>query len=170
MVMTDLSAILISDTTVPSCGTIRWMSPELLDTVRFGSDGLPSRQSDCYALGMTIYEVSGIFSVLTPPFTHLQVLSGFPPFHHLRSPIVACAILTGERPGKLWGLLQSCWSELASARPTVRRLLDHLRPVSLIWVPPPVRCSTPGGVASAMSLNIPEVPRVSPSGSACGVQ
>ena len=42
-------------------GTYRWMSPELLDPERFGvpeSEGSrPTRQSDCYALGMVIYEV-----------------------------------------------------------------------------------------------------------------
>ena len=44
-----------------SGGTIRWMSPELLDPERFGvpeSEGdRPTRQSDCYAMGMVIYEV-----------------------------------------------------------------------------------------------------------------
>ena len=43
-------------------GTYRWMSPELLDPERFGmpgsEDNRPTRQSDCYALGMVIYEVS----------------------------------------------------------------------------------------------------------------
>ena len=38
------------------------MSPELLDPERFGipesEDNRPTRQSDCYALGMVIYEVS----------------------------------------------------------------------------------------------------------------
>ena len=42
-------------------GTRRWMSPELLYPERFGvleSEGdRPTRQSDCYALGMVIYEV-----------------------------------------------------------------------------------------------------------------
>jgi serine/threonine protein kinase len=42
-------------------GTRRWMSPELLDPEMFGipeSEGdRPTRQSDCYALGMVIYEV-----------------------------------------------------------------------------------------------------------------
>jgi len=37
------------------------MSPELLDPERFGmpesEDNRPTRQSDCYALGMVIYEV-----------------------------------------------------------------------------------------------------------------
>ena len=44
-------------------GTVRWMSPELLDPERFGipgSEGRPTRESDCYALGMVIYEVSAI--------------------------------------------------------------------------------------------------------------
>ena len=38
------------------------MSPELLDPERLGMVGpgadRPTRQSDCYALGMVIYEVS----------------------------------------------------------------------------------------------------------------
>ena len=37
------------------------MSPELLDPERFGmpesEDSRPTKQSDCYALGMVIYEV-----------------------------------------------------------------------------------------------------------------
>ena len=57
-------ASLISNDTVMSFtagGTHRWMSPELLDPELFGipqSEGdRPTRQSDCYALGMVIYEV-----------------------------------------------------------------------------------------------------------------
>ena len=46
-------------------GTRRWMSPELLDPERLGmpeSEGnRPTRQSDCYALGMVVYEV-GIYA------------------------------------------------------------------------------------------------------------
>ena len=42
-------------------GTRRWMSPELLDPELFDipeSEGdRPTKQSDCYALGMVIYEV-----------------------------------------------------------------------------------------------------------------
>jgi len=66
MILTDLSAVLLSNTAVPSCGTTRWMSPELLDPSHFDSDGLPSRESDCYALGMVIYEVSGFLSFWSP--------------------------------------------------------------------------------------------------------
>jgi len=67
MIMTELTTILLSNTAIASCGTTRWMSPELLDPVHFRSDGLPSRQSDCYALGMAIYEVSGLLSFLRSP-------------------------------------------------------------------------------------------------------
>ena len=42
-------------------GTYRWMSPELMYPERFGmpqsEDNRPTTQSDCYALGMVIYEV-----------------------------------------------------------------------------------------------------------------
>jgi serine/threonine protein kinase len=56
MAMTDPSAFL-SETASSSEGTPRWMSPELLDPVGFGSSGRPTRESDRYALGMVIYEV-----------------------------------------------------------------------------------------------------------------
>ncbi|KAF9649744.1 hypothetical protein BDM02DRAFT_3113395 [Thelephora ganbajun] len=36
------------------------MSPELLGPPRFGSNGLPTPESDCYALGMVVYEVPGL--------------------------------------------------------------------------------------------------------------
>jgi len=58
----DTSKVSIHSTTslMPymSGGTYRWMSPELLDPGMFGLDnGRPTKQSDCYALGMVIYEV-----------------------------------------------------------------------------------------------------------------
>ena len=58
MTMADLSAVLLSETAVSPGGTLSWMSPELLDPLRFGSNGRPTRESDCYALGMVVYEVS----------------------------------------------------------------------------------------------------------------
>jgi len=46
------------------------MSPELLDPERFGIPELegnrPTRQSDCYALGMVIYEVSVLAIIFVP--------------------------------------------------------------------------------------------------------
>lgn len=41
-----------------SGGTNRWRSPELLVPEQFKfNDARPTKQSDCYALGMVIYEV-----------------------------------------------------------------------------------------------------------------
>ena len=41
------------------------MSPELLDPDRFGNgDRRPTKRSDCYALGMVIYEVRTIYDFL----------------------------------------------------------------------------------------------------------
>jgi serine/threonine protein kinase len=57
------TSLISNDTLMPftAGGTHRWMSPELLDPELFGipqSEGdRPTRQSDCYALGMVIYEV-----------------------------------------------------------------------------------------------------------------
>ena len=58
MTMTDMSTAVLSKAAVSSGGTLGWMSPELLDPPRFGSNGSPTRESDCYALGLVIYEVS----------------------------------------------------------------------------------------------------------------
>ena len=48
------------------------MSPELLDPLRFGSSGRSTRESDCYALGMVVYEVSRLHPIAMAP--HLPVL------------------------------------------------------------------------------------------------
>jgi len=57
-----LNTVLFSESVVSSGGTLRWMSPELLDPAHFGSKGNPTCESDCYALGMVIYEVSQLDS------------------------------------------------------------------------------------------------------------
>ena len=61
-------------------GTTRWMSPELLVPEQFGISPLegdrPTRQSDCYALGMVIYEVRTLIAI---PF-FLTVNLGCPRF------------------------------------------------------------------------------------------
>ena len=58
MTVTDVTTTFLSETNGPSGGTHCRMSPELLDPKTFGSNGRPTRESDCYALGMVIYEVS----------------------------------------------------------------------------------------------------------------
>jgi len=61
MTMTDLSTIVLSKTVASFGGTLSWMSPELLDPLRFGTNGCPTRESDCYALGIVIYEVRLVY-------------------------------------------------------------------------------------------------------------
>ncbi|KAF9787044.1 kinase-like domain-containing protein [Thelephora terrestris] len=133
--MADSSTNLLSATFLPFAGTHRWMSPELLDPSRFSSNGRQTRESDCYALGMVIYEV----------------LTGHPPFYHMRafSPVTA-VLIDGVRPEKppnakslgfsdaLWELVQSCWSVSVPTRPTAEQLSNELSAAVSTWVPPPV--------------------------------
>lgn len=57
------------------------MSPELLNPAKFGlKDCLPTKESDCYALGMVIYEV----------------LSGQAPFALFSTPIAMQKVIQGE--------------------------------------------------------------------------
>ena len=153
MTMADLGTILLSESVVSSGGTLVWMSPELLNLPP-GSKDRPTRESDCYALGMVIYEVSRLYSLRYSLVYAYQVLTGLRPFYHFHAYksvfTTAFAILRGERPAKpldaeslgftatLWGLVELCWSELGSTRPTARQLFDYFSSPSLTWDPPPV--------------------------------
>ena len=153
--MADMSTNFLSKTVASFGGTLCWMSPELLDPQRFGSDGCPTRESDCYALGMVIYEVSRAHLLRWSLVYPSQVLTGLSrPFHHIFPPMslpaVLSAVLRGERPRKpldaeplgfsdtLWELIQLCWSESISTRPPAQRLLDYFSPAFLTWIPPPM--------------------------------
>ena len=96
------------------------MSPELLDPDKFGlKEGRPTKESDCYALGMVIYEV----------------LSGQTPFAPSAVPVVIRKVLEGERPvrpqreeGKLftdaiWRALELCWKPWPSDRTSAKVVL-----------------------------------------------
>ena len=104
-------------------GTILWMSPELLDPERFGLQNIrPTMKSDCYALGMVIYEV----------------LSGLVPFSTYSSFTTLRKVLEGERPerpqgeaGKLftdgiWSMVELCWKAEPSERITAKDILRGL--------------------------------------------
>jgi serine/threonine protein kinase len=115
-------------------GTMRWMSPELFHPEQFGSDnGRPTKESDCYALGMVIYEV----------------LTGQPPFTPLKDYIVMRKVTDGERPGRpegakgtlfeddLWKMLGLCWAMHAQSRPSIEAVRECLERVSSTWKPLP---------------------------------
>ena len=104
-------------------GTIRWMSPELLSPGSFGLQGSrPTKETDCYALGMVIYEV----------------LSGRPPFAQHDDSVVILKVMGGERPnrprgiratwftGGLWGMLERCWRPQPHDRPSLKTILQCL--------------------------------------------
>ena len=131
---------IVSDPTNPTAssssakgGTTRWMSPELLDPDQFSvKDSRPTKESDCYALGMVIYEV----------------LSGQAPFTPYKDFIVMRKVLEGERPGRpdgaegmwftddLWGTLNLCWATQPGSRPSIEVVLACLERASRVWKPP----------------------------------
>ena len=113
-------------------GTIPWMSPELLDPESFGlKESRLTRESDCYALGMVIYEI----------------LSGQAPFAPSMAPVVK--VLRGERPDKpqgargawftdgIWRMLELCWKPRPGDRPSPNTVLQCLQGVSPPESPPP---------------------------------
>ena len=114
-------------------GTTRWMSPEILDPDRFGfKDSRPTKESDCYALGMVV----------------LEVLSGRPPFTPDNKFVVMRKVPDGERPGRpegperawftddLWGMLQRCWAARSDSRPSIGAVLECLERASGTWEAP----------------------------------
>ena len=126
-------------------GTTQWMSPELLDPDQFGSkDNRPTKESDCYALGMVIYEV----------------LSGQAPFAPYRSPIVIQKVTKGERPTRpegvegawstddLWVMLTQCWAPQPKNRPSIGAVRECLEQCSRAWKPPPPQVDEYAGMGN----------------------
>ena len=104
-------------------GTIRWISPELLDPEAFDlNDWNPTMKSDCYALGMVIYEV----------------LSGHIPFAEHSDCTVIIMVARGERPKRprgyegrwftdeIWRVLELCWEKRPDNRPNAEGILTCL--------------------------------------------
>jgi hypothetical protein len=104
------------------------MSPEFLNPDKFGLEcSRPTKESDCYALGMVMFEVLG----------------GRAPFARYTEFIVIQRVVDGEHPGRpestlftddLWGTLQQCWSYQPEGRPAVEVVLERLGRVSTAFV------------------------------------
>ena len=114
-----------ASSSIVGAGTTRWMSPELLYPEKFGcGDGRPTKESDCYALGMVI----------------LEVLTGRSPFAGHSEIDVMQRVTSGKRPERpkeqwstddLWKTLKQCWSPRPNRRPTVDAVLECLGRVSM---------------------------------------
>ena len=122
----------VSSSSIIHGGTYRWMSPELFYPENFGlKDSRPTRYSDCYALGMVVYEV----------------LSGKVPFPRHHTCAVVAKIGRGERPGRprgaekkwftddVWTMLQRCWTAEREDRPKIEDVLRRLEDASTFWIP-----------------------------------
>ena len=104
-------------------GTVRWMSPELMDPESYGlKKSYPTAKSDCYALGMVIYEI----------------LSERPPYDTVNSFAILRKVLAGERPNKpegeagkritdgIWEAVELCWKHEPGERPDAKTVLVAL--------------------------------------------
>ncbi|KAF9642287.1 kinase-like protein [Thelephora ganbajun] len=102
---------------------VQWASPELLVPDQFGlKESNPTKASDCYALGMVIYEV----------------LSGRAPFAQYSFLAVVWRVLEGERPTRpqeaqgsrftdnIWRTLELCWKPQPGDRISAKTVLHGL--------------------------------------------
>ena len=117
----------LSSSSYSPAGTFRWMSPERIAPEQFGfKNGHPTIPSDCYALGMVIYET----------------ISGNLPFHKYTDFQVYMKIVKGEQPHRgvrftddLWKMLEQCWTIQPGNRPSIEDVLTCLGTDSKLVVP-----------------------------------
>ena len=96
------------------------MSPELLNPGKFGfKKTRPTKESDCYSLGMVIYEI----------------LSRQTPFGRCTTSAAIWKVLDGERPERpggdegrlftdaIWDMLEHCWKPHPRDRIKVKEVL-----------------------------------------------
>ena len=119
---------LLSSSSHTQGGTVRWMSPERIAPEQFGfKNSRPTISSDCYALGMVIYET----------------ISGNLPFHKDTDLTVSVKVVVkGEHPPRgvrftagLWGMLERCWASKPSNRPSIEDVLRCMETSSTLLEP-----------------------------------
>ena len=112
----------LSSSSYAQGGTNRWMSPERIAPQIFGfKDARPTEPSDCYALGMVVYET----------------ISGNLPFHKDADITVSFKVVDGKRPPRgagftnsLWKMLELCWVPQPDDRPCIKDVLRCLEEAS----------------------------------------
>ena len=90
-----------------------------------------TKHSDCYALGMVIYEV----------------LAKRVPFFQYQSAAIFWKVARGDRPWRpegvegawftddLWEMLERCWVPQPEYRPSIEDVLQCLEKISTSWIP-----------------------------------
>lgn len=150
-ILKDTDAVVDTHTSVGGIGTPRWSAPELLDPPSFGLKSCqPSKQSDCYSFGMTIYEVRCIYYTYWQVGSDVQqVLTGKPPFHEVRTDAVYMRIVRGIRPERprlshaigftdpVWAIIEGCWKDERSFRPDAPTVVECLVVAAAQWAPTP---------------------------------
>ena len=128
------------------CGTVMFMSPELLVPGKFGfTESVPTPEADIYAFGLVIYQVCE-HDRGYPPFTYIsQVLTGKPPFSGLGMAEIALNVVQGVRPTKpenasaigfsdsLWDFSQRCWDGEMELRPKIAEVVSQLEKAASDW-------------------------------------
>ena len=116
----------LGETTTDTAGGTRlYMAPELLAPEKFGKKNCrPTQPADIYAFGMVIYEI----------------LTGRNPFYDQTygQHQFTVSVLGGKRPTKpedmktigfgsgTWELVEECWKEEPTERPTTEQVIAHL--------------------------------------------
>lgn len=111
------------------------MAPELFYPEQFGlTRHRPTKLSDCYALGMVVYEVLSA----KVPFYHYNYFNGI---------AAMVRILKGDRPQQpqgeeglwfteaVWNTLECCWKPTPGDRPSAEDVLHSLEKASMSWTP-----------------------------------
>lgn len=122
---------------------MRWMAPELYENLPV------TKESDCYALGMVIYEV----------------LAEQPPFKDtFLPPEILQMVEEGERPARpegvkggrftddVWGMLKLCWAKDTDSRPNIEAVRDCLKQASRALEPLPIPQANEGAKEEAKDL------------------
>ena len=133
----------LSSSSCAQGGTARWMGPELIAPQDFGfKTSRPTKFSDCYSLGMVIYET----------------ISGKPPFHEDTDLAVFLKVMRGVRPSRedgftdsLWKTMEQCWAFQPNDRPSVEDVLRCLETCSN--TPPPPFPGMNNGVEVGLGFN-----------------
>lgn len=119
--ITSNPANILSSSSNGPVGTAGWMSPELINPSEFGlKESCLTIASDCYSLGMVIYET----------------LTGHAPFHKVSALSVLLDVVRGKHPPRepgftdsLWEMLELCWAYEPKERPSIIDVLGCLQEV-----------------------------------------